>query len=149
MIHRNVYCVCSKNSFWRKVQSKCSQNAEADLALRILEMHMHYLIHFDTQSRRIKHNHSRIKKSPRKRCVFGGLASLAGFEPTTFRLGGGRSILLSYRNIYDFFPYFQGFPAFGFGLPGFQIVHFSLDVLDVFRRFLILSFAVLLSTRLY
>ena len=24
---------------------------------------------------------------------------LAGFEPTAFRLGGGRSILLSYRNI--------------------------------------------------
>ena len=47
-------------------------------------------------------------------------------------LGGGRSILLSYRNIYDFFPYFQGFLPFGSGLPGFQIVLFSLDVLDVF-----------------
>ena len=27
-------------------------------------------------------------------------------------LGGGRSILLSYRNVCGFFPYFQGFPAF-------------------------------------
>ena len=29
------------------------------------------------------------------------LASLAGFEPTAFRLGGERSILLSYRDIYS------------------------------------------------
>ena len=42
------------------------------------------------------------------------LASLAGFEPTAFRLGGECSILLSYRDIYSKNPYFSRL----FGLPG-------------------------------
>ena len=39
------------------------------------------------------------KQTPSKPLSFKGLrgARLAGFEPTAFRLGGGRSILLSYR----------------------------------------------------
>ena len=36
------------------------------------------------------------KRNPRKRSVFGGVASPARFERAAFRLGGDRSIQLSY-----------------------------------------------------
>jgi hypothetical protein len=39
------------------------------------------------------------KKSNTLLEMFGFLARLARFERTTFRLGGGRSILLSYRRV--------------------------------------------------
>lgn len=40
------------------------------------------------------------------------MASSAGFEPTAFRLGGGRSILLSYRDIYEISLILRGFLRF-------------------------------------
>ena len=40
-------------------------------------------------------------KTRRKRSLAcAALARLRGFEPPTYRLGGGRSILLSYRRMY-------------------------------------------------
>ena len=49
---------------------------------------------------------ARLSEQPNKRtpekCLFsGGLAHLRGFEPLAYRLGGGRSILLSYRCLYE------------------------------------------------
>lgn len=38
-------------------------------------------------------------RKPDKNKVSGFFLFLSGFEPLAFRLGGGRSILLSYRNI--------------------------------------------------
>ena len=43
------------------------------------------------------------EEKPRKRSVFGGLASPARFERAASRLGGERSIRLSYRDIYSFY----------------------------------------------
>ena len=41
------------------------------------------------------------KRTPEKHLFSGVLAHLRGFEPLAYRLGGGRSILLSYRCLYE------------------------------------------------
>ena len=41
------------------------------------------------------------KGTPEKHLFSGVLAHLRGFEPLAYRLGGGRSILLSYRCLYE------------------------------------------------
>ncbi len=43
------------------------------------------------------------RKSPQNAYFTGFLARLTGFEPVACRLGGDRSILLSYRRKYGFF----------------------------------------------